>query len=335
VDLKRSRRPVGARSFERAEGAQRQGWRCEARSRAGRRRHDVADCRPNPLIHPAHPDPLFASVVLHQTIQEAIQLLVHLLIAIAEQLLGRLDEGPGGKSGEIGLRGGDQALNDLAGEFHVALETVDESAIFDDLPRATLAGGEYRGTIREARHVVMPVSDLQSCAETRKLAVRPPLWSQRNREFSDLGLGAMLEPRAESFADKLRSQADADYSLARLDTAADQLAFRRRIEVRAFGLRRPGRLRPAHDHQQIDVLEPPRQRLVGVETGAPHLEAATIGPGIIGARGFEGLMDDKMNYHRRSFLLHGATLTDRCMQLFRNNTKLTRELINLCRDFVI
>jgi len=44
---------------------------------------------------------------------------------------------------------------------HVALNAVDDWAVFDDLPRAFLARGEYHALRGQPGHVVMPVPDIK------------------------------------------------------------------------------------------------------------------------------------------------------------------------------
>lgn len=233
----------------------------------------------------------------HKLVQEAEQLLVHGFIVVGAQRGGLLHEAMRDQRRQLASGRLDQQLDYLRRELHVALEAVHQIAVFNDLPRAALAGRNDFRAVGQTRHVVVPVADLQGVTEVGELFVRPPLGREGDGEFANFLLRAVLMARAQRLADQLRTQADADDGLAGIDALIDQHALGSGVEVRILLPGGGRRLRAAHDHQQVDVFGRLWQRFMGIDARVCGLIASLTHPVFISARCLERFVYDKMDFH--------------------------------------
>ncbi len=97
----------------------------------------------------------------------------------------------------------DQQFHDFWRQLHMTLKTVNPIAVSDDLARAAFAVSDDRGIRRQARHVVMPVSDLQLSAKMAKQHMLLSGLGERDRKLANLSFRAVLKSRAQRFANQL------------------------------------------------------------------------------------------------------------------------------------
>ena len=111
--------------------------------------------------------------------------MIHLIPVVSAQRCGLLDKAPVGESVQFRLRGCYQKLYDFAGKFHVTLESINQCAVLDDLSRATFTYSENFCVGGKARHIVVPMADLEHVAKMGDFAVGFTIGSQTNRVLSD------------------------------------------------------------------------------------------------------------------------------------------------------
>lgn len=88
----------------------------------------------------------------------------------------------------------------------MALKTVDPIAIFDDLPRAPFAGSQDFRRRRQARHIVVPVTDYHRWSEMGDVVILQSGGGQDDRIVANLFFRALHHRRPQRFADELRSE---------------------------------------------------------------------------------------------------------------------------------